>query len=343
MKKCIRAVALMAMAVLFIGMLSACGGADYAMKIGESIVSENDYKRGVATLRQNYLEESGDEDSKELWTAKDEQGSTLSDLLCDSLQQELIRKKLYAEQFAKLGLSFTAEEEKAISESIAQVAEAYGSMTEFNQQLAKGYYTYDEFLAEYYDSAKKTKVLNYYFGEQGEKPVSLQDLKNYYDLSHRYVKFIYITKEDEDGNFVTGAELQDARDRAKLALEAAQRESDRDLFPDLIEAHSDMDFSSADGMVITNDGSFNEKVETAAFGLEIGEITLVETEGALMILKRYDGTTEEAFTATLQQQTLEEIRAEEIEALLAEWQQEYKVKINKKVVKKYRPEKFTEE
>lgn len=343
MKNIVRAIALFAVAVLLIGALASCSGADYAIKVGNSIISENDYKRSVATLRQNYLQESGEEDTKELWTTEDEQGSTLSEMLTDALQQDLIEKKLYAEQFEKLGLSFSAEEEQALTESVAQIAESYGSMTAFNNALADGYYTYDEFMTEYYDAAKKTKVLSHYFGEKGEKPVSLQDLKNYYALNHIYVKFIYITKQDEDGNFFVGKELQAARDRAQETLEAARRESEKDYFPDLIETHSDMKADEADGMVITNDGTFNEKVEKAAFGLELGEVTLVETESALMILKRYDGTTDELFTATLRQQTLEEIRAEEIEVKLTEWEQEFKVKINQKMLKKYRPEKFIKE
>lgn len=343
MRKILRVIALVAVAVLLIGSLSACNKADYAIKVGNSIISENDYKRAVATLRQNYLEESGEKDTKELWISKDEQGGTLSEMLTEALQKDLIQKKLYAEQFEKLGLSFSAEEEQAITETVAQVAESYGSITEFNQALADGYYTYDEFLVEYYDAFKKTKVLNYYFGEKGEKPVSLQDLKNYYALNHVYVKFIYITKQDEEGEFLTGDDLKDARMRAQTALESAQRESARDLFPDLIETHSDMDYTKADGMVITNDGSFNKKVENAAFGLELGEVAMVETENAIMILKRYDGTTDELFTPSLRQQTLEEIRAEEIEALLAEWEQQSAVKINKNIVKKHRPEKFVKE
>lgn len=343
MRNFCRAIAVGVMVALLITTLAACSGPDYAIKVGNSIVSENDYKRSVANLRQNYLEESGEEDTKELWTTEDEQGSTLSEMLTDALQQDLIEKKLYAEQFEALGLSFSAEEEQAITESVAQIAETYGSMTEFNNALADGYYTYDEFMTEYYDAAKKTKVLSHYFGEKGEKPVALQDLKNYYALNHAYVKFIYITKQDEDGNFFVGKELQAARDRAQETLEAAQRESEKDYFPDLIETHSDMRADEADGTVITKDGPFNANVEEAAFKLELGEVTLVETEGALMILKRYDGTTDELFTATLQQQTLEEIRAEEIEAKLTEWEQEFKVKINQKMLKKYRPEKFIKE
>lgn len=343
MKRMIRAIGSMAVAALLISTLTACGKIEYAIKVGNSTVSENDYKRGVATLRQNYLEESGDEDTKELWLATDEEGGTLSAMLTEALRQELIEKKLYAEQFEALGLSLTEQEEQAITETVASVAEAYGTMSEFNQALADGYYTYDEFLTEYYDAAKKSKVLNYYYGEEGKTPVELQDLKNYYNLNHIYVKFIYLTKEDEEGNFLTGDALKEVRERGQQALEAAQREAARDLFPDLIETHSDVDYSKADGMVITNDGTFNKKVETAAFGLEIGDVALVETENAIMILKRYDGTTDELFTASLRQQTLEEIRAEEIQEQLAEWEGQFKVKINQKAIKKYRPENFVEE
>ncbi len=343
MKKSIRALALAAVAALLISTVAACGGADYAIKVGDSVISENDYKRGIATLRQNYLQESGETDSVELWTAKDEEGGTLSGMLTEALQQDLIKRKLYAEQFDALGLTFTEEEEKAISETIASVVEAYGSMTEFNHALADGYYTYDEFINEYRDAAKKTKVLGHYYGEKGEKPVSLQDLKNYYDLNHIYVKFIYLTKEDDEGNFVTGDELKAVRERGQEALEAAQRETEQDLFPDLISTYSDMDTASSNGMVITNDGAFHEKVEKAAFAMEIGDVELVEIEGAIMILKRYDGTTDELFTATLRQQTLEEVRAEEIAAMLEEWTQQFKVKLNKGVLKKHRPEKFVKE
>lgn len=343
MKRFLRAAALSVMAVLMITTLSACSGADYAIKVGDSIVSEGDYKRGVATLRQSYLDGSGEEETEELWQTKDDEGKTLSEVLIETLQKQLIQNKLYAEQFDALGLEFTAEEEQAITEAVSQVAESYGSMTEFNTALADGYYTYDEFLTEFNDSAKKTKVLGYYFGAGGEQEVSLQDLKNYYDLNHIYVKFIYISKQDDEGNFYKGEELQTARDLAQTALDAAERESSRDLFPDLIETYSDIKSDEADGLVITDDGSYTKDLTDAAFDLEVGEVAKVEVAGAIMIIKRYEGTTDDRFNSALRQETLEELRAEEIEAMLAEWEQTFKVKINKKITKKYRPEKFMQE
>lgn len=344
MKRFLRGIAILAMAALMMGALASCSGADYAIKVGESIVSENDYKRNAATLRQNYLANTGDEDTKELWTAKSEDGSTLSDVFTEALQTQLVETKLYVEQFDALGLSLSAEDEQTIQEAVAQVVEAYGTMTEFNEALSKGYYTYDEFVAEYYDSAKKSKVLKHYFGEEGENPVSLKDIKAYYNVNNAYIKFIYITKTDpETEEYLTGDALKDARDRANAALEAAQRKSEKDLFPDLIEIHSDADLSAANGMVVNNSGAYNEKISEPAMALEMGEVALVETEEALMVIKRYDGTTDDVFTPAMQQQTLEEIRADEIAELLAQWKQDFKIKINQSMVKKYRPEKFVEE
>ena len=65
---------------------------------------------------------------------------------------------------------------------------------------------------------------------------------------------------------------------------------------------------------------------------------LLDLDTAYMVIKRYDGTAEDGFTTTLQQATLEEIRAEEIDELLTLWKDEAKIKINHKLIKKYRPE-----
>lgn len=337
-----RFICILAACLLLLGTLTGCSEkADYAIKVGDRTVSENDYYRTVMLLRSNYLSAEDAEDSAEFWTEPLEDDSTTSEAFVDFINEYLIEKKLYSVQFDKLGLSFSESEESTIQNAIAEAVESAGGMSAFTATLTEANYTYEEYLEEIYDSTRKSKVLVHYFGEDGEDPVSLQDIKDYYNVHNALVKIVYVLKVDkETGEALDTEGLAAAKEKAEDAYEAATRPSDTDLFGDVIEIFSASTADQGNGIVISDDGSYDEKISNAALDLEVGEVTLLDMETAYMVIKRYDGTADDVFTATMQQTTLETIRADEIEELLEQWEEETSIKINKKITKKYRPEKL---
>ncbi|MBR6793654.1 MAG: hypothetical protein IKM48_04780 [Clostridia bacterium] len=324
-------------------LLCGCSKADYAIKVGDRTVTENDYYRTMSILRSNYLSaDSEATDTKEYWASAMDNGKTLSETTIEVVQDHLIKSKLYALQFDKLGLSFTAEEESAIQNALSQTVEGLGGMSKFNAYLQQTNYTYDEFLEEQFDTAKKSKVLSYYYGADGQKPVKLQDIKDYYNVHNALVKAVTILKVDkETGEKLSADELKKVAQKAEDAYNAAITPADTDTFEDVIAVYGS--YSDDTDSFIVNDSEGETELVKQILEMKVGEVLKLENDDSYYVFKRYDGTADDVFTASIQLATLETIRADEIETMLEEWYEAADIKINKKIVKKYRPEKMIQE
>lgn len=319
--------------------LTGCSSkADYAIKVGDRTVTENDYYRTISLLRSNYLATDTEAtDTKEYWNENIDEDQTLSEAIVEAAQEHLIETKLYAVQFDKLELSFTADEDTTIQNALSETVDSFGGMSEFNAYLKEVDYTYEEFLEEQYDTAKKSKVLSYYYGADGQTPVKLQDIKDYYNVHNALIKMVTILKVDsQTGEALEETELEEVAQKAKDAYAAAIAPSDIDTFEDVIGVYST--YSSDTDSFVVNETNTEETILEKILALEVGEVTTLEADDCYYIIKRYDGTADDVFTSTLRLETLETIRADEIDAMLEEWENETEIKINKKMVKKYRPE-----
>lgn len=336
MKRTIRWIAAGVMAMLLLGAVCGCGGKEYAIRVGAQIISENDYKRAVTNLRGGILYSALAEDTKEFWAEKGEGGLTRADQVEQAAQEALIESALYAEQFDRLGLTFTAEEDAAISEAIREMVSAYGTMTAFNQSLAESNYTYDEYVNEFYNVAKKNKVLLHCFPE-----VTAEQLADYYQQHYVYVKFIYIPKTDsETGKALTGDALAQAKAKAESALDAALKAGEMENFDDLIELYSAVTVEESKGVLVTNDETYDPAFTKGALALQVGQAAIIETETAFMVTKRMDGMNDAVYTAAVRRQMLEEMKAQQIADLLKKWKDEAVIDLNQPLLKKYRAEKL---
>ena len=325
-------------------LLSGCGSkADYAIKVGDRTVTENDYYRTMNTLRVNYLSSDSEaSDTKEYWNSTMDTGKTLSETMVEVVQDHLIESKLYAVQFDRLGLTFTEEEDASIQSALSETVESFGSMSEFNTYLQSINYTYDEFLEEQYDMTKKSKVLSYYYGADGKDPVKLQDIKDYYNVHNALIKMVTILKVDkETGETLSESELKEAAQKAEDAYNAAITPADTDSFGDVIAVYSA--YTGDTDSFVVNENNTEEALLNQILELKVGEVLKMEVDDCYYVIKRYDGTADDVFTSTMQLETLETIRANEIDAMLQEWEEATDIKINKKIIKKYSPEKMIEE
>lgn len=325
-------------------LLTGCQGKDYAIKIDHITVTENDYLRAMKEKKAAQLQYMNVTDSKEYWSTQSEDGKTLSDVMVETVQDELITKKLYILQFDKLKLSFTEEEESAIQSAISDTIRQFGVLSDLNEYLSSADYTYDEFENEFYDPLKQQKVLSYYFGADGKTPVDPQDIKDYYNVHNAYVKMIIISKLDDEGNLLEETKLKELAQKAEDAYVAATTLSTSDNFADSIAVYSDFPHD-IEGMVLNRE-NISEEMEQyidTLLDMKINEVVKLDTDTCHYIIKRYDGTTEDVFTSSMQLEVLKILRAEEIEALEQEWRDAAKIKFNKKLVKKYRPENMIQE
>ena len=341
MKRSVRLIALL-MAILL--MFAGCGQKNYAIKVGEEIITEQEYSRTIMLTRTNYLTSLGEADSEELWETEIEEGTTLSQMMVDTTCDQLTNLKLFGIQFDQLGLTLSDEAVNAVTTDLAETVEAAGGMSAFRSLLEERNYTYEEYEAELYAHAEKDAVIHYYFGENGvRKDTSAKDLTDWYNLHYAQIKALLIYTMDLEANeSFTEDEIEAVKRKAEEAQETATRPSDIDLFDEVIELYGDAG-TSGDGIVVGEDSGYDESLTEAALAMDVGEVQIVQLDTAYAVIKRYDGTAEHLWTQDVQQEALELLRSDEIDELLEKWKEENPVKINKKVINAYRPEDFIEE
>ncbi len=320
--------------VLSVGALSACKATsifdqeedtsiDCAIQVGDQKISEQDYKAQMETYKELMLSQEDAEDTADFWAAEsEEEGMNVSDYLLQQVNESLIREKLYVEQFDVLKLSFTEREQATFDSAKADLGAGVATLV---------------------DLAKKSKVLNYYFGAEGTvRPLDEQDIKDYYNVHNLCIKRIIINKQDAEGNPYPKEKLAEQDARAQAAYDHAVAESEQDRFDDLIAKYSDdAEQGQTENRIVYNEDSISDSAMFREIeGLEFGEVMRYELEEAYLVIKRYDATGEGIFTATDMVSTMETIRADELDELMAEWRSAADVRINTDIIEKYRPEKL---
>lgn len=318
--------------VLVLGALAGCSSAsvfeeeedtsiDCAIQVGSQAITEAEYRDAMINYKKLMLEE-GVQDTVAYWEAASDEvpGISRSDFLLEQVSEQLILEKLYVQQFDELELSFSEKEQATFDAAQAELE--------------------DDVLV-LVNLAKKSKVLNYYFGENGTvRPLDTQDIKDYYNVHHLCIKRILIDKVDAEGKPYSEEKLKELAARAEEAYQKATAVSKTDLFDSLIAEYSDdaKEGETENRMVYTAEEVSGIEMFDEAFRLEFGEVMQYELDEAYLILKRYDATADGVFAATDLVATMEEIRADELKELSDVWREEIEVKVNTEIVEKYRPE-----
>ncbi len=316
---------------------------DFAIKVGDHLISESEYARTAKLLRQNYLTSLGQEETEELWSSEIETDLTLSQAVIEATRNQLIWLYLYQYEFDRLGLTLTESETKAIADDLEATISSVGSLSQFHTVLEQQGYTYEEYEAELYAHAKKNKVIDYYFGAEGaEKRTSDQDIKDWYNVHYSYLKAIYFWRETSSGETLPESDQLAMKKKAEEAYESATRASQTDLFDEVMSIYHDSKngTASAGEMLVSQDSAEDENLIKTAMSLEMGQVAMIELKEAYAVIKRYDGCAGDRFTADLRLETLEDIRADRIEELLKKWETDAGVEINTKITAKYTPEKL---
>ncbi len=295
---------------------------DCAIQVGSQTITEAEYRQAMVNYKKIMLEQNGAQDTAGYWSAASDEvpGISRSDFLLEQVGEQLIKEKLYVEQFDELDLSFSEEEQATFDAAQVELEDDVLVLVEL---------------------AKKSKVLNYYFGENGTvRPLKEQDIKDYYNVHHLCIKRIMIDKVDAEGEPYSEEKLAELSAKAQEAYDKAVAESDQDLFDSLIAEYSDdaKEGETENRIVYAEDEIRGIAMFDDIFDLEFGEVMQYELDEAYLIIKRYDAAANGVFSATDLVATMEEIRADELKELSDVWREEIEVRFNTEIIEKYRPE-----
>ena len=285
----------------------------------------------AAHLSENSLTETSD-----LWDTEYDDETNLGQHLQLMVVDNFISTCLWRDQFKKLGLSFTDEEQKAIDGEIRKAEEAYGGKDAMTKALAEYDIVYDEYIQSvFYDTQKILKVVDYYYGEKGLESVPEKDVLTYFEDNYVRVKHILISTQDDSGATVTGSEMSKVREKANSVFEKAKN-ADEKAFEKLIEEYNEDEGAAVypDGYLFTT-GEMTDVFEKAAFDMDVGETRLVQSEHGFHIMRKLSLKDEDVYTKDVRQRMLLEMKAGDLQKMLNEWREAAKIKIHKGVLSKY--------
>ena len=349
MKRITKITALVMVFCLVFLMAASCSSNKYVIKIGERTVSQAMYESAAKSYKSNFLtsygmESASEADINEVWDQyiDENQSSTVGDYLDTSVQNYLITSTLFSNQFDKLGLTLSDEVISEIDEQVQQIVDQAGGLEALKSTLKEvNGITYDEFVNQYYDSARRTAVVQYYFGENGvEHAVSEQQIADYYTENYARVKHVLLLTVDESTSEpLDDAAVKEAENTANEVLELAKMNTgDTDNFDQLIDEYNQdpgMSTYPEGYRIHKDDTSYDTAFKDAAFDMEVGEVRLVKGSFGYHVMKKYAVTDPETFTEDDKEMLLENMMSEEINGLLDTWMTETPPEINESLVKKY--------
>ena len=203
--------ALAASAMMF--SLSGCTDTRYAMtydngtKVNAGVYIYNLYTELSYQLTMSYYTTG----SMELDLDSDMEGQKLRDYLVEQARTATKEFAAITYQFEKLGLTLTDEEVESISNNVSNVWDSSGDLMEA-EGISK-----ESIRQVYRAQVMRTRLFNYYYGEDGVEAVTDADLQKYVEDNYIRYKAIRITKSD-------------AEDETEAANENAEHESVRDEY-----------------------------------------------------------------------------------------------------------------
>ncbi len=322
--------------VLCITMGGCVNKGSYCVKTDHHSISAGMYAYQLAQQKSNYLSQNSLTEGNETWDEEYDDERTIGEYIQTVTLNSLVSSLIWRCQFDRLKLEFSDEEQKNIEDNIAKMVEASGGEEAVKKTLKEYGIGYDEFVESvYYDTQKILKVVDYYFGEQGVEPVSEKEILEYFKDNYTRCKHILISTQDAEGNTYTDEDMKGARSEAQKVFEEAKK-ADEAAFDKLIEKYNDDEgvASFPDGYVFTT-GEMVDAFEKASFDMEVGETRLVQSEYGFHIIRKLTLEDEKVFTEEIRRNMLMSLKNEEISEMFEQWQDEFKVRVNRGVLTKY--------
>ncbi len=367
MKK-IKLISICLVAVLLVSLLAACGDTSYIMSVENTKYPVGPYAFYAYYMRDTYDAQYyyyyGSRLTDVLNSEIDENGTKFYEALNQSIQEQYIAYIIVSEKFDQLGLTLSEEEIAAVEESYQTgYVESYGS--EWPAKLQAMQLTAEEFKDLLAVNYKNEAIVDYYFGEGGEKEIFDTDMKLTFNSNYARFKYVVLYKVDGDGNTYTTDMLLEQYDKAKAALatldegkditEAIMLYSDDYYNEDeLPEDLTDTDKESyelqntsvlEDGLVTDKTGIFNEQLYSYygytldsqlvnwLFAAQNGDYTLIELSDAYWVVQKCDINEKEDYYEAKKDAIFSDLTADDISTLYAQWKNAMPYVFNDSAVK----------
>ncbi len=257
--------------------LSGCASTLWAMKTNKITVPTGVYLYYL--LNERSAIQSGDlgdssitssGTSSDPWSNKIDKKNA-ADWAAQKAQKET-RELLATEALcAEKKITLTSDEKSTVSSQADNMISTYPI---FNSNgIAKS--SLERVLA--YNTYLKDKLFQSYYGTNGSKAVSDNDLKNYYTNHFVQVKQIFFNIKDDSGNALTSAQQSDKEKKAKDIM--GQVSSDRSNFDSLMNANTEdpgvKEYPS--GYIFGQSESYVKEFKNAAFAMKVGDVRLVKS------------------------------------------------------------------
>ena len=264
--------------------LVGCGNSNKAVvTVNGQEISVGNYEKILALNKSTMEAYYG----SEIWSEEVEEGLTYEDTLKEMVLASMVTAEVIYLEAEKEGVAPTDEE---VQEEIANFNESIVDDTDYQEQL-KSIGIDDEFLK--FQFARDLANLNLKAKYIDELDISDSELQTYYDENKDdfytdtvTASHILISTQDDEGNELTGEDLEKAETEAKEVLAKVNAGED---FAELAKEYSDDPGSAESGGELSTFGRDNNLVEefsNASFELKTGEVSeLVKTDYGYHIIK----------------------------------------------------------
>lgn len=320
-----------ALALLFAGSMTSCGGdTTWAYRSGDSVVTSGMYVGlSIDALNSAYSLEGYDSTKSPF--AQDLENEDSVQWLKKKAAQ-LSREYLAVEQkFAEMGLSFTEEEQANLEANVEFYWTTLG-MGETYTEAGCGKESFAKILT---NSSKRNKIFEALYSEGGEKAVPESELKTIFQNDYAKGTYITVSLLDEEGNALTGDALAEKKDEAqKLADRIANGENIEKVKAQYNETEAD-DKTDTSTVFLRE----SESLTTAGSAIVKGKVgdsgMVTDDKNAYVYLVQdpLSGDTFEKYRSTV----LQKLKGEEFTSLVAEWAEVASVEENTASLNKHNP------
>lgn len=326
---------------LIVSLLSGCtivNNTTIATVNGEK-VSESEFKIYFAQIQYSMLDQAGiqnPEDIDTFWETTEIEGKKAIDIAKERALEAAASTALMQSKAAELDVKLTAEEEAIIDEQIGKVISNSGGKSAFEEELK----LMDATLSDYEKWIKKGQLaykVEDHLKSLDENKVSEEEAGESIKNTYIKAKHILISKVDVETQQPLDPDASAAaKEKANSILKQLEGGANFDVL--MAENSEDPGLETNPDGYEFGKGQMVEEFETAAYALEVGEISdIVETSYGYHIIKRepFNVTAETLAEYTATEQEI--LSAKKIEGIIEKWQSEAHIEVNESAMEKLQP------
>lgn len=267
---------------------------EWALKAGDTTLSKGTFHAQAVTYKNDFLQTylGMTDDYPALWNqpSPENKNETVGQVVMRMALEDMTQFAWVVEYAKDNGATLTEEEIKSIDDSFNELKNKFDKEEDFNEYVEKLGVTPEELKEHLESTLYYDKGFNDLIAEDGQYPVSDEDLWNYYETNFYTVKHIFfnnINNYDADGNPVemTEAQKEEKMEKAKKVLADLDEGVSFDSLYMLSEDGASTSYPNGMtfGVGLTTDISYEE----AVMNMQVGEYKIIEPmNGGIYVVMR---------------------------------------------------------